>query len=100
MDREGEPGGRGSLSSHPSPGASFRPPPEKLRGSLSLCRGMAAAPSGSYKALRDREGAAFAEVLRDMSTDKKLMLWAHWSHLAYDDPGAGRSVGQALRQKL
>jgi erythromycin esterase-like protein len=74
--------------------------PANLRGTLSLCSGRASAVSASYKTLRDREGAAFAELLQNMSTDKKLMLWAHWSHLAYDDPVAGPSVGQLLRQKM
>jgi erythromycin esterase-like protein len=74
--------------------------PTNLRGSLALCSGLAASPSANYKALRDREGAAFAETLREMTATKKLMLWAHWSHLAYDDPAAGLSVGRELRQKL
>ena len=74
--------------------------PTNLRGSLALCRGMASNPSANYKALRDHEGAAFAEVLRGISPDKKLLLWAHWSHLTYDDLVAGLSVGEDLRQRL
>jgi erythromycin esterase-like protein len=84
----------------PSHAASLRLLPTSLRGSLALCNGMASDVSANYKALRDREGAAVAETLQDMSADKKLILWAHWSHLKYDDPVAGRSVGQELRLKL
>lgn len=82
----------------PMHAASLQLLPANLRGSLALCSGLAARPSASYKSLRDREGAAFAAKLQDISAGKKLMLWAHWSHLAYD--AAGVSVGQALRQKL
>src|SRR4030095_2581635 len=80
--------------------AALRLLPANLRGSLRLCTGMTSGASVSYKAVRDREGAAFAEMLRDVSADKKLMLWAHWSHLAYDNPLAGLSVGQELRHTL
>jgi hypothetical protein len=80
--------------------AALRLLPANLRGSLRLCTGMASGAAVSYKAVRDREGAAFAEMLRDVSADKKLMLWAHWSHLAYDNPLAGLSVGQELRHAL
>jgi erythromycin esterase-like protein len=74
--------------------------PANLRGSLSLCSGMASIPAGRYKVLRDREGAMFAERLRAVSPDAKLLLWAHWSHLAYNDPVTGVSVGQELRREL
>jgi erythromycin esterase-like protein len=84
----------------PSHAESLRLLPTNLRGSLALCSGMASRPSANYKALRDREGAVFAEALQHISADRKLMLWAHWSHLTYDDPLAGLSVGQELRQKL
>ncbi len=57
-------------------------------------------PSVRYKALRDREGAVFAEALRDVSPQAKLMLWAHWSHLTYAEPVTDVSVGQQFRQKL
>jgi erythromycin esterase-like protein len=80
--------------------ASLQLLPTNLRSSLTLCSGMAAVPKANYKALRDREGAAFAELLLGKSADRKLMLWAHWSHLAYDDPVAGLSVGRELRQRL
>jgi len=79
---------------------SLRLVPTNLRKSLSLCSSMAVGPSGSYKAFRDREGAAFAELLRDMTADKKLMIWAHWSHLAYGESVRGGAFGQQLRQKL
>jgi erythromycin esterase-like protein len=59
-----------------------------------------ASHSASYKALRDGQAAIFAEALRNVSIDRKLMLWAHWSHLTYDDSLAGPSVGYALRQRL
>jgi len=61
---------------------------------------MASTSSPNYKALRDREGAVFAETLHDTFADTKLILWAHWSHLSYNDPAAGVSVGQKLRQNL
>jgi len=80
--------------------ASLRLLPANLRGSLRLCGEMASAPSANYKALRDREGSVFVEKLQDMSVDTKLILWAHWSHLTYNDPVAGVSVGQNLRQRL
>ena len=79
---------------------SLRLVPANLRGTLSLCSRRASGGSAGYKELRDREGAAFAELLQKVSTDEKLMLWAHWSHLAYDDAVAGPSVGQLLRQKI
>ena len=74
--------------------------PANLRGSLSVCGGVASGAAGSYKALRDREGAVFAERLRRVAPDAKLMLWAHWSHLTYRDPGTEVSVGQELRRSL
>jgi erythromycin esterase-like protein len=74
--------------------------PANLRGSLNLCGGVASRAAGGYKALRDREGALFAERLRRNSPDARLMLWAHWSHLTYSDPGTGVSVGQELRRTL
>jgi erythromycin esterase-like protein len=73
--------------------------PANLRGSLALCAGIAS-PAAKYKAVRDREGAVFAEALRHASPGAKLMLWAHWSHLRYVDPDTGVSVGQQLRQQL
>jgi erythromycin esterase-like protein len=84
----------------PGHAASLRLLPTNLRSSLTLCRGMTAGASANYKVLRDREGAAFAEALRDLLADKTLMLWAHWSHLAYQDAVGGSSVGAELRQKL
>ena len=73
--------------------------PANLRGSLALCNDVTSTSSGKYKAVRDREGAIFAEALRRESPGAKLMLWAHWSHLTVD-PAAGVSVGVSLRQKL
>jgi len=43
---------------------------------------------------------ALAEQLRAISVGNKLMLWAHWSHLTYDEPAARISVGLELRHKL
>jgi len=88
------------VPSVPMHAAALRLLPANLRGSLALCQGMAAGPQANYKALRDREGAAFAEMLRNSSANKKLILWAHWSHLTYRDARAGVSVGQELREKL
>jgi hypothetical protein len=84
----------------PSHAAVLRLIPANLRGSLSLCSGIASIPAGKYKALRDREGAMFAERVREVTPNAKLMLWAHWSHLAYSDPNTGVSVGQELRREL
>jgi len=74
--------------------------PANLRDSLALCGGIASGAVGSYKALRDREGALFAERLRAVSPDAMLMLWAHWSHLTYGDPGTAISVSRELRRQL
>jgi erythromycin esterase-like protein len=79
---------------------SLRLLPANVRGSLKLCRGVASGHSGTYKTLRDREGAEFAEALLGASTDRKLVLWAHWSHLTYADSGTGASVGGGLRRTL
>ncbi len=84
----------------PMHAAALRLVPANLRGSLALCSGLASTPGARYKAIRDREGAVFAEMLREASPDARLMLWAHWSHLRYVDPDTGVSVGQQLRQKL
>jgi len=84
----------------PMHAASLRLVPTNLAGSLALCSEMRSTPSARYKAVRDREGAVFAEKLRNVSPETKLVLWAHWSHLTYVDPVAGVSVGQELRRKL
>jgi erythromycin esterase-like protein len=84
----------------PMHAASLRLLPTNLHSSLTLCSELTSMPSVRYKALRDREGAVFAEALRNVSPQAKLMLWAHWSHLTYADPVTGVSVGQQLRQRL
>jgi erythromycin esterase len=83
--------------------AALRMIPENLRASLALCQGYAsggASGAGLYKTTRDRNAAQFALRLKEVAPGKKLMLWAHVSHLFYDAEGVNTSVGEILHAAL
>jgi hypothetical protein len=83
--------------------AALRMVPENLRASLALCRGYVsggASGAGLYKTTRDRNAAQFALRLKEIAPGKRLMLWAHVSHLFYDTEGNSTSVGEMLRASL
>lgn len=83
--------------------AALRMIPENLRGSLALCQGYAsggASGAGLYKTTRDRTAAQFALRLKEIAPGKKLILWAHISHLFYDAEGSSTSVGEILHASL
>jgi erythromycin esterase len=83
--------------------AALRMVPENLRASLALCQGYAsggASGAGLYKTTRDRLAAQFALRLKEVAPGKKLILWAHVSHLFYDAEGASTSVGEILHASL
>lgn len=79
--------------------------PQNLRKSLALCQAVGGAPGGkrnwaTYKQTRDRLAAQYALALKMASPNRKLILWAHLSHLFYDSAGTNTSVGQILHQTL
>ena len=77
--------------------------PENLRASIALCQGYAsggASGAGLYKTTRDRNAAQFALRLKEIAPGKKLILWAHVSHLFYDAEGDSTSVGEILHAAL
>jgi erythromycin esterase len=84
-------------------GAALRMIPENLRASLALCQGYAsggALGAGLYKTTRDRTAAQFVIRLKEVAPGKKLILWAHVSHLFYDAEGGSTSVGEILHASL
>lgn len=83
--------------------AALRLIPENLRASTALCRGVVGTKYGSdfYKPTRDKNAARFALSLKEQGPGKKLILWAHISHLYYDADGVGNtSVGEILHKAL
>ena len=76
--------------------------PANLRASLSLCQvvGSGRRDWRLYKRTRDRLAARFALTLKTAAPGGKLMLWAHISHLFYDDSGKNTSVGEILHSLL
>jgi erythromycin esterase len=83
--------------------AALRMVPENLRASLALCHGYASgggSGAGLYKTTRDRNAAQFALRLKEVAPGKKLILWAHVSHLFYDAEGNSTSVGEILHAAL
>jgi erythromycin esterase-like protein len=83
--------------------AALRMVPENLRASLALCRGYAsggASGANLYKPTRDRNAAQFALRLKEVAPGRKLILWAHISHLFYNTEENSASVGEILHASL
>lgn len=76
--------------------------PANLRASLSLCKVVGSGPRDwrLYKKTRDTLAAQFALALKASAPGGKLMLWAHVSHLYYDDAKRTVSVGEILHSLL
>jgi erythromycin esterase-like protein len=79
--------------------------PQNLRRSLALCQAVGAPQSGqrnwtTYKQTRDRLAAQYALAIKVASPNRRLILWAHLSHLFYDSGGINTSVGEILHQTL
>jgi erythromycin esterase-like protein len=76
--------------------------PENLRASLALCEGMVShdGSAGTYKTARDKNAALFALRLKEAAPQRRLILWAHISHLFYDADGMSTSVGELLHASL
>lgn len=79
--------------------------PKNLRQSLALCQAVGAAPDGrrnwaTYKRTRDQLAAQYVLALKMASPSRKLILWAHLSHLSYDSDGTNTSVGEILHRTL
>jgi erythromycin esterase-like protein len=79
--------------------------PENLRKSLTLCQAVGDTKGGqrnwaTYKQTRDRLAAQYALSLKMASPNRRLILWAHLSHLSYDAGGKSTSVGEILHQTL
>ena len=76
--------------------------PTNLRASLSLCK-VVNSPKRDwrlYKRTRDTLAARFVLALKTSAPGGKLMLWAHNSHLFYDDAKESTSVGEILHSML
>lgn len=89
----------------PMHAAALRLIPQNLRQSLALCQTVGGAKDGqrnwhTYKYTRDRLAAQYALSLKMASPNRKLILWAHLSHLFYDSEGKNTSVGEILHQTL
>ena len=79
--------------------------PQNLRESLALCQAVGGTEGArrnwpTYKQTRDRLAAQYALSLKMASPNRKLILWAHFSHLSYDADGNSTSVGEILHQTL
>jgi erythromycin esterase-like protein len=79
--------------------------PENLRKSLALCQAVGGTEGGqrnwaTYKHTRDRLAAQYALSLKMAAPNRRLILWAHLSHLFYDAGGKNTSVGEILHQTL
>ncbi|WP_158819705.1 erythromycin esterase family protein [Granulicella sp. S156] len=89
----------------PMHAAALRLIPQNLRQSLALCQTVGGAEVSqrnwrTYKQTRDRLAAQYALSLKMASPNRKLILWAHLSHLFYDSEGKNTSVGEILHQTL
>jgi erythromycin esterase-like protein len=76
--------------------------PTNMRASLSLCKvvGSGTRDWQIYKRTRDTQAAQFALALKKSAPGGRLMLWAHISHLFYDDDKDSTSVGEILHSTL
>lgn len=74
--------------------------PENLRMSLALCDGRTQKDWGEYKSIRDAKATQYVLRLKDALPLRKLMLWAHISHLSHNSLANGTSVGQLLHQAI
>jgi erythromycin esterase-like protein len=82
--------------------AALRLIPVNMRASLSLCKvvGSGTRDWSLYKRTRDTHASQFALALKNVAPGRKLMLWAHISHLFYDETGVSTSVGEILHSSL
>jgi erythromycin esterase-like protein len=83
--------------------AALRLIPENLRGSIALCKGVEGAGYGAdiYKPTRDKNASQYALRVKGIAPGGKLILWAHVSHLFYDQDGDNNtSVGELLHNTL
>ncbi len=80
--------------------AALRMIPENFRDEVELCTRVRAA-GGSWQATRDELNAVNAETLRErLSATRKIILWAHHSHVAYDSTGHDTvSMGERLHAR-
>jgi hypothetical protein len=74
--------------------------PENLRSSLQLCKDLSADNRNNYKAHRDTNAAPYAMELKAAVPGQKLILWAHISHIFYNDEHSATSVGEILHRTL
>jgi len=74
--------------------------PENLRASLQLCKDLSADNGKNYKAHRDTNAAPYTMDLKAAVPGQKLILWAHISHISYNDEHGATSVGQLLHASL
>ncbi len=76
--------------------------PANLRASLARCQSLGPGKLdwNLYKTTRDRLASQFALALKAAAQGGKLALWAHVSHLFYDDGKSSTSVGEILHDAL
>lgn len=76
--------------------------PQNLRASLARCRTLGSGKRdwNLYKTTRDKLAGQFALALKAAAPGGKLTLWAHVSHLFYDDGKSSTSVGEILHDAL
>jgi erythromycin esterase len=76
--------------------------PANLRASLELCERVQGGGIRTYQETRDELNAMRALALRDeLSRTRKVMLWAHHSHINYNLAGRNpASMGQHLHERL
>ena len=89
----------------PMHSAVLRSIPGNLRLSLSLCKAVGPNSTGQrdwsrYKQTRDQLSARFVLSVKELSPNHKLTLWAHWSHLTYEEESQKTSVGKLLHAAL
>ena len=74
--------------------------PENLRASLQLCKDLSADNRNNYKAHRDTNAGSYALELKAAVPGRKLVLWAHISHIFHNAEHAATSVGEILHRTL
>lgn len=80
--------------------AALRLIPANLQAVLQFREDLAGPNSQGYQGLRDIHAAGYVLQLRENVAARKLMLWAHVSHLHNDDSRGPASVGAILRRRL
>jgi hypothetical protein len=73
--------------------------PRSLNATLSLCDAVTGLRR-DYKSARDAQSAAVVLAMRDLVPSRKLILWAHISHLSYEHDTTNASLGKELRRSL